>query len=96
MRQTLEYSEDSTQPVSANSSVSEGPASPAVVNEATSTVVSTPDANLLADMESLKRLLQEVRVYCYRLCFHLLTIFSFFRIFRVRSKTHKTTKRSAI
>lgn len=55
LRRTLEYSEDSTQPASANSSASEGPASPLVVENSMDA-----DAKHSQEVESLKRLLQEV------------------------------------
>lgn len=60
MRRTLDYSEDSTQPASANSSVSEGPVSPLVL-EANPHAGLETDANHSQEVESLKRLLQEVR-----------------------------------
>lgn len=61
-RQQEEYlrrpSEDSTLPVSQNSSLSEGPMSPtAVANES----LFDGDTNHSNDVESLRRLLQEVR-----------------------------------
>lgn len=60
MRRTLDYSEDSTQPASANSSVSEGPTSPLVIdNNAVNSM--DADAKHSQEVESLKRLLQEVR-----------------------------------
>lgn len=58
LRRTLDYSEDSTQPVSANSSVSEGPTSPLVVENAVNSMEA--DAKHSQEVESLKRLLQEV------------------------------------
>lgn len=58
LRRTLDYSEDSTQPASANSSVSEGPASPLVIDNTLSSMEA--DAKHSQEVESLKRLLQEV------------------------------------
>lgn len=55
MRRTLDYSEDSTQPVSANSSVCEGPSSPVQVEHPMEV-----EATHSQEVESLKRLLQEV------------------------------------
>lgn len=56
LRRTLDYSEDSTQPVSANSSVCEGPSSPVQVEHPMEV-----EATHSQEVESLKRLLQEVR-----------------------------------
>lgn len=58
LRRTLDYSEDSTQPASANSSVSEGPTSPLVVDNTVTAMEA--DAKHSQEVESLKRLLQEV------------------------------------
>lgn len=58
LRRTLDYSEDSTQPASANSSVSEGPTSPLVLEQTIQSMES--EANHSQEVESLKRLLQEV------------------------------------
>lgn len=55
LRRTLDYSEDSTQPASANSSVSEGPTSPIVVENPMEV-----EAKHSQEVESLKRLLQEL------------------------------------
>jgi len=55
LRRTLDYSEDSTQPVSANSSVCEGPSSPVQVEHPMEV-----EATHSQEVESLKRLLQEV------------------------------------
>lgn len=55
LRRTLDYSEDSTQPVSANSSVCEGPTSPVQVEHPMEV-----EATHSQEVESLKRLLQEV------------------------------------
>lgn len=60
LRRTLDYSEDSTQPASANSSVSEGPVSPLVLEPNLHGL--DVDASHSQEVESLKRLLQEVRV----------------------------------
>lgn len=54
LRRTLDYSEDSTQPASANSSVSEGPTSPVQVEHPMEV-----EATHSQEVESLKRLLQE-------------------------------------
>ncbi|XP_017070841.1 uncharacterized protein LOC108107723 isoform X9 [Drosophila eugracilis] len=54
LRRTLDYSEDSTQPVSANSSVCEGPSSPVQVEHPMEV-----EATHSQEVESLKRLLQE-------------------------------------
>ncbi|XP_037901068.1 uncharacterized protein LOC119645162 isoform X11 [Glossina fuscipes] len=54
LRRTLDYSEDSTQPVSANSSVCEGPTSPVQVEHPMEV-----EATHSQEVESLKRLLQE-------------------------------------
>lgn len=59
LRRTLDYSEDSTQPASANSSVSEGPTSPLVIDNSVSAMEA--DAKHSQEVESLKRLLQEVK-----------------------------------
>lgn len=59
LRRTLDYSEDSTQPASANSSVCEGPTSPLIVDNTLSSMEA--DAKHSQEVESLKRLLQEVR-----------------------------------
>lgn len=61
MRRTLDYSEDSTQPASANSSVSEGPTSPLVVDNTINLLEA--DAKHSQEVESLKRLLQEVTTF---------------------------------
>lgn len=61
LRRTLDYSEDSTQPASANSSVSEGPVSPLVLESNVQAL--DMDANHLQEVESLKRLLQEVYTF---------------------------------
>lgn len=58
LRRTLDYSEDSTQPASANSSVSEGPNSPLVLEPNIQSMEA--DVNHSQEVESLKRLLQEV------------------------------------
>lgn len=57
-RRTSEHSEDSTLPASANSSVSEGPMSPSA-NAMES--LFEAEATHSQEVESLKRLLQEVR-----------------------------------
>ena len=57
-RRRLDYSEDSTQPASANSSVSEGPNSPLVLEPNMQSLES--DAAHSQEVESLKRLLQEL------------------------------------
>lgn len=63
LRRTLDYSEDSTQPASANSSVCEGPTSPLIVENSLNPM--EIDAKHSQEVESLKRLLQEVIVaYC--------------------------------
>lgn len=59
LRRTLDYSEDSTQPASANSSVCEGPTSPLIVDNTLNSMEA--DAKHSQEVESLKRLLQEVR-----------------------------------
>lgn len=58
LRRTLDYSEDSTQPASANSSVSEGPNSPLVLEPIMQSMDS--EVSHSQEVESLKRLLQEV------------------------------------
>lgn len=60
LRRTLDYSEDSTQPASANSSVCEGPTSPLIIDNTLSSMEA--DAKHSQEVESLKRLLQEVSV----------------------------------
>lgn len=60
-RRTSEHSEDSTLPASANSSVSEGPLSP-TANAMES--LFDAEATHSQEVESLKRLLQEVRIQC--------------------------------
>lgn len=60
LRRTLDYSEDSTQPASANSSVCEGPTSPVVIENTISSMEA--DAKHSQEVESLKRLLQEVSI----------------------------------
>lgn len=60
LRRTLDYSEDSTQPASANSSVCEGPTSPLIVDNTLNSMEA--DAKHSQEVESLKRLLQEVRI----------------------------------
>lgn len=62
LRRTLDYSEDSTQPASANSSVCEGPTSPVVIENTISSMEA--DAKHSQEVESLKRLLQEVSIIC--------------------------------
>ncbi|XP_037040441.1 uncharacterized protein LOC119077363 isoform X3 [Bradysia coprophila] len=57
LRRTLDYSEDSTQPASANSSVSEGPNSPLVLEPIMQSMDS--EVSHSQEVESLKRLLQE-------------------------------------
>ncbi|XP_055842128.1 uncharacterized protein LOC129909158 isoform X2 [Episyrphus balteatus] len=59
LRRTLDYSEDSTQPASANSSVSEGPTSPVQVEHPMEV-----EATHSQEVESLKRLLQESEMSC--------------------------------
>ncbi|XP_054732697.1 uncharacterized protein LOC129240747 isoform X3 [Anastrepha obliqua] len=59
LRRTLDYSEDSTQPVSANSSVCEGPSSPVQVEHPMEV-----EATHSQEVESLKRLLQESELSC--------------------------------
>ncbi|XP_017070850.1 uncharacterized protein LOC108107723 isoform X17 [Drosophila eugracilis] len=59
LRRTLDYSEDSTQPVSANSSVCEGPSSPVQVEHPMEV-----EATHSQEVESLKRLLQESEMGC--------------------------------
>ncbi|XP_058987914.1 uncharacterized protein LOC131800381 isoform X2 [Musca domestica] len=59
LRRTLDYSEDSTQPVSANSSVCEGPTSPVQVEHPMEV-----EATHSQEVESLKRLLQESEMSC--------------------------------
>uniref|UniRef100_A0A1A9VN57 Neurabin-1 n=1 Tax=Glossina austeni TaxID=7395 RepID=A0A1A9VN57_GLOAU len=59
LRRTLDYSEDSTQPVSANSSVCEGPTSPVQVEHPMEV-----EATHSQEVESLKRLLQESEINC--------------------------------
>ncbi|XP_017861550.1 PREDICTED: uncharacterized protein LOC108612941 isoform X11 [Drosophila arizonae] len=59
LRRTLDYSEDSTQPVSANSSVCEGPSSPVQVEHPMEV-----EATHSQEVESLKRLLQESEMCC--------------------------------
>lgn len=61
LRRTLDYSEDSTQPASANSSVCEGPTSPLIVDNTLNSMEA--DAKHSQEVESLKRLLQEVRFF---------------------------------
>lgn len=56
LRRTSEHSEDSTLPVSANSSVSEGPLSPTAAMES----MFEAEAAQSNEVDSLKRLLQEV------------------------------------
>jgi neurabin len=58
LRRTSEHSEDSTLPVSANSSVSEGPISPTAAMDS----LFESEAANSNDVESLKRILQEVSV----------------------------------
>lgn len=58
LRRTLDYSEDSTQPASANSSVSEGPNSPLVLEPIMQSMDN--EVSHSQEVESLKRLLQEV------------------------------------
>lgn len=58
LRRTIDYSEDSTQPASANSSVCEGPTSPLIVDNTINSMEA--DAKHSQEVESLKRLLQEV------------------------------------
>ena len=53
MRRTLDYSEDSTHPVSANSSVCDGPSSPVQVEH-------PMEVEATHSQESLERLLQEL------------------------------------
>uniref|UniRef100_A0A1B0C6Z6 PDZ domain-containing protein n=1 Tax=Glossina palpalis gambiensis TaxID=67801 RepID=A0A1B0C6Z6_9MUSC len=60
LRRTLDYSEDSTQPVSANSSVCEGPTSPVQVEHPMEV-----EATHSQEVESLKRLLQETLFKLY-------------------------------
>lgn len=62
LRRTLDYSEDSTQPASANSSVCEGPTSPLIVDNTLNSMEA--DAKHSQEVESLKRLLQEVSLVC--------------------------------
>lgn len=62
LRRTLDYSEDSTQPASANSSVCEGPTSPLIVDNTLNSMEA--DAKHSQEVESLKRLLQEVCFVC--------------------------------
>lgn len=57
LRRNTEISEDSTLPVSANSSVSEGPVSP---TGATAESLFETEAARSSDVESLRRILQEV------------------------------------
>lgn len=61
LRRTLDYSEDSTQPASANSSVCEGPASPLIIEG--NIPAMEADAKHSQEVESLKRLLQEVNFH---------------------------------
>lgn len=61
LRRTLDYSEDSTQPASANSSVCEGPTSPLIIENTLNSMEA--DAKHSQEVESLKRLLQEVCEY---------------------------------
>lgn len=59
MRRTIvDYSEDSTQPASANSSVCEGPTSPLIIDNTLNSMEA--EAKHSQEVESLKRLLQEV------------------------------------
>lgn len=60
LRRTIDYSEDSTQPASANSSVCEGPTSPIIIDNALNSMEA--EAKHSQEVESLKRLLQEVSV----------------------------------
>lgn len=62
LRRNLDYSEDSTQPASANSSVCEGPTSPLIVDNTLNSMEA--EAKHSQEVESLKRLLQEVRSNC--------------------------------
>lgn len=64
LRRTLDYSEDSTQPASANSSVCEGPTSPLIVDNTLNSMEA--DAKHSQEVESLKRLLQEVSSISHR------------------------------
>lgn len=58
LRRTIDYSEDSTQPASANSSVCEGPTSPIIIENTLTSMEA--EAKQSQEVESLKRLLQEV------------------------------------
>lgn len=82
LRRTLDYSEDSTQPVSANSSVCEGPTSPVQIEHPMEV-----EATHSQEVESLKRLLQEVSTEFVYLSFitaecKLKLILKFFYIFK--------------
>ncbi|XP_055323021.1 neurabin-1 isoform X10 [Sitodiplosis mosellana] len=57
LRRTIDYSEDSTQPASANSSVCEGPTSPLIIDNTLNSMEA--EAKHSQEVESLKRLLQE-------------------------------------
>ncbi|XP_037940025.1 uncharacterized protein LOC119672925 isoform X2 [Teleopsis dalmanni] len=61
LRRTLDYSEESTQPISANSSVCDGPTSPVQIDNPITMEV---EATHSQEVESLKRLLQENEVNC--------------------------------
>lgn len=73
IRRNAEISEDSTLPVSANSSVSEGPVSP--TTNAAESLFET-EAARSSDVESLRRILQEVRMVVCCLC-HLVVLRSY-------------------
>lgn len=78
LRRTLDYSEDSTQPASANSSVSEGPNSPLVLEPNMQSMEA--DVNHSQEVESLKRLLQEVCYFTINFLFehfHIMLIIKF-------------------
>lgn len=62
LRRTSLQSEDSTQPVSANTSISEDPLSPTVQAVADAVFAERENSQSSSDVESLKRLLQEVSV----------------------------------
>lgn len=69
LRRTIDYSEDSTQPASANSSVCEGPTSPLIVDNTLNSMEA--EAKHSQEVESLKRLLQEVKIKYFLVIIHL-------------------------
>lgn len=65
LRRTSLQSEDSTQPVSANTSISEDPLSPTVQAVADVVFAERDNSQNSSDVESLKRLLQEVSFFFF-------------------------------